>query len=97
MSRKKKELIIRTDSQTILIREGESRRVNMPVILSMENGVLNISYPDNYHEEVIVKPARRLAEALKEADNQDVYYEEGAPAPSLSDLASGREYQGKGE
>ncbi len=51
MSRKKKEFIVHTDSQTFLIREGESRRVNMPVMLSMKNGVLNIGYPDNYWEE----------------------------------------------
>jgi hypothetical protein len=80
---RKKEFIVHADSQTFLIREGESRRVNMPVMLSMKDGILNISYPDNYHEEIINKPARRLAEALKEEESNPC----GAPAPSSEDLA----------
>jgi hypothetical protein len=97
MSRKK-EFAVHMDSQTFLIREGESRRVQIPMMMTMKNGILIIGYPgafldnpSNYYEEAPAKPAKRL-ERIPRDTNLD-----GAPAPTFEELNSGREYeQGKG-
>lgn len=46
MPRKKSEHIININGETLKMREGESRRVTMPVLLRLEGGVLHITQPD---------------------------------------------------
>jgi len=82
MSRKK-EFVVNMDNQTFMIREGESRRISIPMRMTVNKGILYITQSDIYS---------RYGEVIPKA------YEcgedpEGAPAPSSEDLKSGREYE----
>lgn len=46
MPRAKKELIVKVGSETLKIREGESRSINLPMTLRMSEGILFFIPPD---------------------------------------------------
>lgn len=52
MSRPTKELIVKVGSETLKIREGESRTVHLPMTLRMKDGILFFVPPDVITEEV---------------------------------------------
>lgn len=63
--KKDKELIVKVAGETIKLREGEERTVHLPMTLRLTGGILYFTPPDVYHQEIVVEPAQRLADALE--------------------------------
>ena len=90
---KKKEIIITIGEEVFRLREGESREITMPILLTMQNGVLSIGYPT---KRLSPGSIRRVFGSLQQ--KKEVPDPEGAPAPTAEELKFGREYeQGKKE
>ena len=48
MTRKRKDFVVHVDSQTFMIREGESRRISIPMRMTLNKGILYIAQSDIY-------------------------------------------------